>query len=269
MDLQALLLCDSEKYRINDMLKEERLLKICEILGKEKFATVEKLSEALYFSRPTIRRDLALLEKEGRIKRSHGGAMIKADSDTDIPISYRSGKKHREKSRMCREAVKLICENSIIFIDGSTTAQSIAHYLSENMNLTVVTNSIAVADILSGKKIRTYCTGGKLIPESKAFAGFGAEEFVRGFMADIMFFSSSAFSDDGVISDWSESETSLRKVMLKNSKLKVFMCDETKFGKTSAFVLSDTDKVDFIITDADLPDDFSCAGDKVTVVRQS
>lgn len=251
------------------MLKEERLLKICEILGKEKFATVEKLSEALYFSRPTIRRDLALLEKEGRIKRSHGGAMIKADSDTDIPISYRSGKKHREKSRMCREAVKLIKDNDIIFIDGSTTAQSIAHLLREDMNLTVITNSITVSDILSKKKIRTYCTGGKLITESRAFAGFGAEEFARGFMADIMFFSSSALSDEGMISDWSEAETSLRRVMLKNSKLKVFMCDETKFGKTSAFVLSDTDKVDFIITDADLPEDFSCDRDKVTVVRQS
>jgi len=251
------------------MLKDERLLKICEILRKERFATVEKLSELLYFSRPTIRRDLALLEKEGRVKRSHGGAMIRTDNDTDIPIGYRHGKKHNEKIKMCRMAVKLVKPNNVIFIDGSTTAQSIAHYLPENMSLTVVTNSIAVSDILSKKSIRTYCTGGRLIPESRAFAGSMAENFIRGFSADIIFFSSSALANDGKICDWSEAETDLRRVMLENSRVKVFMCDETKFGKTSAFVLSDTDKVDFIITDADLPEDFSCAGDKVTVVRQS
>ena len=170
------------------MLKEERLEKICEILEKEKFATVEKLSDVLYFSRPTIRRDLALLEKEGRIKRSHGGAAIRTENDSDIPIGFRIGKKHSEKVKMCREAVKLIKENGIIFIDGSTTVQSIAHFLREDMDLTVITNSMTVTDILSKKKIRTYCTGGKLIPESRAFAGFGAEEFARGFMADIMFF---------------------------------------------------------------------------------
>ncbi|MBR5308326.1 MAG: DeoR/GlpR transcriptional regulator [Clostridia bacterium] len=251
------------------MLKDERLIKICEILQKEKFVTVEKLSEILYFSRPTIRRDLAILEKDGRITRSHGGAIIKSEGEADVPIGFRRGKKHAEKLNMCREAVKLIKENNVIFIDGSTTAQGIAGLLSENMNLTVVTNSMSVCDILSKKNIRTYCTGGRLIPESGAFAGFSAEEFIRGFNADIMFFSSSALSLDGVISDYSEAENSLRRVMLKSSRVKVFMCDETKFGKTSAFVLSDTDKVDFIITDADLPEDFPCAGDKVTVVRQS
>ena len=132
----------------------------------------------------------------------------------------------------------------------------------EDMNLTVITNSITVADILSKKKIRTYCTGGKLIPESRAFAGFGAEEFARGFMADIMFFSSSSLSDDVVISDWSEAETSLRKVMLKNSKVKVFLCDESKFGKTSAFVLTDVENIDYIITDGEVPENISafCGG---------
>ncbi len=238
------------------MIKEERLLKICEILEKERFATVEKLSEMLYFSRPTIRRDLALLEKEGRIKRSHGGAMIRTDADTDTPIGYRHGKKHNEKLKMCREAVKLVKPNNVIFIDGSTTAQSIAHYLPENMSLTVVTNSIAVSDILSKKSIRTYCTGGRLIPESRAFAGSMAENFIRGFSADIMFFSSSALANDGKICDWSEAETSLRRVMLENSRMKVFMCDETKFGKQSVFVLGTLSEVDIIITDKALPDDF-------------
>jgi len=235
------------------MLKDERLLKICEILRKERFATVEKLSELLYFSRPTIRRDLALLEKEGRVKRSHGGAMIRTDNDTDIPIGYRHGKKHNEKIKMCRMAVKLVKPNNVIFIDGSTTAQNIAHYLPENMELTVVTNSIVVSDILSKKNIRTYCTGGKLIPESRAFAGSMAENFIRGFSADIMFFSSSALANDGKICDWSEAETSLRRVMLECSRKKVFMCDETKFGKKSVFVLGTLSEVDIIITDKELP----------------
>ncbi len=249
------------------MLKEERLLKICEILEKDKFSTVERLSQLLYFSKPTIRRDLALLEKEGRIKRSHGGAMLKADSDSDVPISFRTGKKHSEKSRMCREAIKLVKQNDVIFIDGSTTAQGIAHYLPEDMDVTVVTNSISVSDILSKKNIRTYCTGGRLIPESRAFAGSAAEEFIRGFSADIMFFSSSALASDGKICDWSEAETSLRRIMLKNSRIKVFMCDETKFGKHSAHILGTLSDVDCIITDKPLPESFTYRHDNNIVVK--
>ena len=103
------------------MLKEERLLKIIDILEKEKFATVEHLSELLYFSRPTIRRDLSVLEREGRIRRSHGGAILSADTDSDVPIGFRSGRKHSEKLRMCRAAVDFVSENDVIFIDGSST----------------------------------------------------------------------------------------------------------------------------------------------------
>lgn len=237
------------------MLKEERLLKIEEILASERFVTVERLSKLLYFSRPTIRRDLASLERDGRIRRSHGGAML-AESDRDIPISFRIAKKHSEKMQICRKALEYVRENDVIFIDGSSTCSGLATVLPSDLSLTVVTNSITVCDILSERGIRTYCTGGLLIPESRAFGGARAEEFVKSFRADTVFFSSSALSGDGVITDYSDSETTLRRAMLDCSRQKVFLCDETKFGKSAAFVLCTLHEVDYVVTDKKIPDIF-------------
>ena len=233
------------------MLREERLLKIIDILDKEKFVTVERLSELLYFSRPTIRRDLSVLEREGRIRRSHGGAMLGADTDSGVPIGFRSGRKHAEKLRICRTAAELVSENDVIFIDGSSTASGIASLLRADWNLTVVTNSLAVAELLGSRGIRTYCTGGLLIPESRAFAGSRAEAFIRSFRADLMLFSSSALSCDGFICDWSDSETSLRRAMLECSRRKVFLCDESKLCKSAAFVLCPLSEVDTVVSDGE------------------
>ena len=69
-----------------------------------------------------------------------------------------------------------------------------------------------------------------------------------------------------MISDWSEAETSLRKVMLKNSKARVFMCDGSKFGKTSAFVLTELENVDYIITDGKMPEKFADFQGKIIMV---
>lgn len=247
------------------MLKEERLVKICEILEKEKFVSVEMLAERLYFSLPTIRRDLAQLAKEGKVKRSHGGALLQDNTESDVPIQYRSTVKHSEKAKMCALAAELIGENYVIFIDGSTTAFSVCTVLPTDKNLTVITNSIPVCTYLGNKNIRTYCTGGILIPESQAFAGSRAEAFVRSFSADIMFFSSSALGFDGKITDYSDMETSLRKAMLENSICKVFLCDESKFGKKSTFVLTQLSEVDHIVTDLPLPESFGEDGRKKNI----
>jgi DeoR family glycerol-3-phosphate regulon repressor len=69
-----------------------------------------------------------------------------------------------------------------------------------------------------------------------------------------MFFSSSSLSEDGTISDYSEEETSLRVCMAKMAKTKVFLCDETKFQKTSAFNLFTLSDIDYVVTGAPLPD---------------
>ena len=230
-------------------MKSERQENILEILKEKRFATVEFLAKTMYSSAPTIRRDLNELEEKGFVKRSHGGAMIKDAENSPIPIDFRNRKNIYEKIAMCKKAAELIKENNIIFIDGSTTTLHLADCIPQDKNITVVTNSLLVCARLCEKNITTHCTGGILVPSSKAFVGQRAEAIIRDFCFDICFFSASALNDQGKITDYSDMETSLRKVMLENSKTKVFMCDCSKFNKTSSYNVTDLDSVNYLITD--------------------
>ena len=86
-----------------------------------------------------------------------------------------------------------------------------------------------------------------------AFVGSVAEETVGKFNADILFFSSSSLDSTGLISDYSEEETSLRSAMKSGAGKSVFLCDSSKFNKTSAYRFFPLDEIDYTVTDTPLP----------------
>ena len=235
------------------MLKNERQQQIIDILKQNSFATVANLSKELYASPPTIRRDLAILEDEGYVKRCHGGAMI-LDGNTNPPLYFRREQQAQEKNRMCKIAATLINDGETLFLDGSTSVFHLGDYLDKDKNITVITNGLPLVTSLSETGLKIYSTGGRLLRESLAFIGTSAEKTVRGYNADVLFFSVASLSDDGILSDWSEEEAMLRIEMSKCAKKRVLLCDSSKLSKTSTFKLFDLSEVDFIITDKKLPD---------------
>lgn len=236
------------------MLKNQRHFEILEILKNEGFAEVRSLGDRLYASQPTIRRDLDFLEKQGYVRRSHGGAML-ADDKINTPVSFRRGTKAREKAQICKLAASLIKSGSLIFVDASTTASHLADAIHEKDNITVVTNGYPVCRVLSENNIRVFSTGGRLLKNSMAFVGNQAEDAVKKYNAEWLFFSSSSLDSDGVISDYSEEETALRVAMRNGAKHTVFLCDSTKIGKTSAFRAFSLSDIDYVVTDSSLPYD--------------
>lgn len=242
------------------MLKNKRHHEIIEILKQDGFAEVKNLGERLYASQPTIRRDLDFLEKQGYVKRSYGGAML-ASNKTDTPISFRKGTKAREKAHICKLAASLISPGSLIFADASTTASHLSTFFHKSDNITVVTNGYYLCNLLAENDIKVFSTGGRLLKNSMAFVGSVAEENAAKFNADILFFSSSSLDGNGLISDYSEEETALRSAMKRGAKKSVFLCDSSKFNKTSAFRVCPLDEVDYTITDAPLPSELTtCRG---------
>jgi DeoR/GlpR family transcriptional regulator of sugar metabolism len=224
-----------------------------DILKKNSFSTVASLAAELYASLPTIRRDLAILESDGYVKRCHGGAMI-LDGSTNPPLYFRREHKAQEKIRMCKLAATLISEGETLFLDGSTSVYHLADHLDKDKNITVITNGLPLATALAETGIKIYSTGGKLMKESLAFVGISAEKTVRGYNADTLFFSVASLSDDGVLSDWSEEEAMLRVEMSKCASKRVLLCDSSKLSKSSTFKLFSLSSVEFIITDNKLPD---------------
>jgi len=239
------------------MIKEERHNELIKVLKEKRFASVDYLSQKLFASLPTIRRDLAELENKGFLMRCHGGAMITDDEKLDIPIAFRNVTNIREKIKICKLAASLINDGNVIFMDASTTVLHIIDFIKNKKNITVVTNSMQACTLLYKYNIKTYCTGGFLLENSLAFVGRRAEEFVTDFHADIMFFSSCALDNEGYVTDYSEYEASLRKTMFKYANKLVFMCDNTKFNKSSIFNIIHLKNVDYIISDSPLPESLS------------
>lgn len=234
------------------MHKSERQNEILEILEKNKFVTVKDLGDALYASQPTIRRDLSYLEEAGYVVRSHGGVVLR-DKQLDTPVAFRSSTQTRQKMLISRMAAELIEGNRTVFIDASTTASYLATCIREAEGLTVVTNSLRVAEILADSASEVWCTGGRLLRSSLAFVGKQALDCVSDFCADIAFFSSSALGEDGVIKDYSPEETEIRKTVLQSCGKKVFLCDSSKFGQRSPFRVCSLNEVDTVITDSPFP----------------
>lgn len=230
----------------------ERLTKILEILEREKYCTTEYLANTLYVVPATVRRDLKKLEQQGLVIRNYGGASIVSHSNRHVPYLVRQNSNNSAKANLAKEAMKLIPDGSTIFLDASTTVSYIAELLSPKQNVTVITSSIKVASILSQKNIETYCTGGRVINSSHSLVGALASSSIATLSADVMFFSSQGLTIDGNITDFSETETQIRKSMIARSKKSYFVGDSSKIGKVFLFSVCNVKDITGVICDKNI-----------------
>ena len=248
------------------MLKEERWERILAVIAEKGYVSVQKLAEALYVSMPTVRRDLAELEHRGLVIRNHGGVKLPGEGHSQIPIAFRNTFKIQEKRRLCEAAASLVQDGFVIYIDPSTTFLRIADLLAEKKGIIVVTNSIPIATVLIEAGIRTFCTGGELGGVAYSFTGGKAEAFASDFNYDIAFYSSYGVSENGVITDTSEQEINLRRVVMRNSKKNVYVCSGEKFSISTPFNFAPLNAMDVVITDTKVPESCGIPGDKIRYV---
>ena len=213
------------------MFNIERQNEIMRLLQQRKSMTVSELSGLLFASESTVRRDLSELERSGKVRRTFGGVVLEETLNREVPLLFRRTQNHEAKQRIAIKAKELVKNDMVIFLDASSTVEHIVRFLGEFLNLTVITNSPNTAVELGNLGIRTYCTGGLLLDASQAFVGAEAEDLVRRFNADIMFFSSRGIDNDGNITDSSAEESHIRMVMMANSKMKYYLYDTSKLGK--------------------------------------
>ncbi len=231
------------------MLKKERQNTIMEILTERKFCTVRYLSKQLYVAPITIRRDLDELENAGLVERCYGGVSLPSHENREVPFEVRNRSNFSAKEALAKRAVGCIHAGDVVFMDASSTVSHMIEHITPEQNLTVITNSILVAEKMQAKKIRVYLTGGIPVENSHALVGSIAEQAVAGIYANVCFFSAQGVDADGNVSDQSEAETALRRKMLKNSQKQVFLFDSSKYGKRFAFRLCNLAEVSIVITD--------------------
>jgi DeoR/GlpR family transcriptional regulator of sugar metabolism len=211
----------------------EREKQILEVLLKEKRVTVQKLAKILFISEPSIRRDLASLEKQNLIKRVHGGAVLEetALSKNKIPFLIREYEQSSAKTLIAQKAIDLVSDNDVVFLDASTSCYYLIPFLASKRNLTVITNGVKALAKLAEYGINTISTGGALVNSCLALVGDEACRTVETFNANIAFFSCRGVSEEGFLTDIAREENIVRKSMIQNSKKACLLCATEKFGK--------------------------------------
>lgn len=237
------------------IMKDNQEKEILTILQNKEYASIDELSKQLFVSPSTVRRKLDVLQKKGLITRTHGGAQLNNQNSFYPSFTFRVHQNSFEKKKIALAAIKLIKNGDLIFLDGTTSAFFIAEYLSEFKNIRVITNGIDTLSQLAKYNVAAYSTGGYVQEQNRSvLVGNYAEEMLGNFHADIAFFSAQSVTADGEIYDCFEEENVIRKAMIRHASKKVFLCDSTKFGRTSPYHLCSLNDVDYIVSNHELPE---------------
>ena len=211
--------------------------------------TVRELAEKLFISEPTVRRDLTVLQKKEILTCKRGVVSLKINSpDRRIPLFVRSLEQNEKKKVIARRAVSHVKDGYVVMLDASTTALCLIPFLAEFKNILVITNGAKTALEAASMGIRIISTGGEMTRESFCYVGSDAENLLRQYNADVAFFSCRGISDEGIASDTSILENSVRRIMMENSMKSFLLCDESKFGKKYLHTLCKTEELDGVIT---------------------
>lgn len=232
--------------------REETILKL---LSEKQSMNNKELSQKLYISAPTLRRDLEKLEKKGLIKRTHGGCeLTKRAADEKIPFYFREQEQSTAKIKIAKKAISHIKDGDIIMLDGTTTSFHIVPFLSQFKDIIVITSGAKTSYQLGTMGIKNICTGGEMITKSLSYVGPEAIHTISRYNADVVFFSCRGLSHDGRLTDNSKEENYVREEMLKHAKKKIFLCDSSKIRRGGYHNLCHVSEVDEIICDEPLPE---------------
>ena len=227
----------------------ERQKQIVEILNERTYISVNELSKLTFTSTSSIRRDLTYLQDNGIVKRLHGGVTLSEVINNVASFYDRARKNVKEKRIIAQKAVSLLKDGQSILLDSSTTATFLLPYIAKFHGITLFTNNLSTALKAIELGINTTCLGGHSINGSPSLSGPETIKALNDITVDIMFFSSQSLDINGNISDSTEENNFIRKVMLNSSKIKAFLCDSGKFYTNSTYKLCSLNDIDYAIFD--------------------
>lgn len=234
------------------MLAIARRNAILELLREQQSVNVTQLAASLGVATETIRRDLKELEASGQLIRTHGGAYITDGVQNDINVSARSVIRKQEKREIARKCAQLVNTGDSIFLDASTTDWCIAQALAEK-HITVVTNSLKVADILSASaNVKLILAGGSYAPRTMSFYGEQTIEDLSRYYVDKAFLSCRTVHMELGATDSNEGESQVRRTMLRRSHSTYLAVDHSKLDGISFLNICPLEELTGIICDQPL-----------------
>lgn len=228
-----------------------RQLAIQRQLLLDRAVTVETLARDLGVSVATIRRDLTALEKEGLVRRTHGGAVFHPARGADQAMDLREQIDPEAKARIARAALGLVePDQTLVMNDGSTVLALARELAAARLPLTVVTAGVNVAICLSAcPAITAYLLGGTVRHRTLGTSGTFAEDMLKAFNPDIAFIAAEGFSVAQGLTYSYEADAALARLMRAQAGTAVVLATARKLRQRDRITALAAREVDLLITD--------------------
>ena len=229
----------------------ERQKQILSLLSQQGRLSVAEIVSQFSISEATARRDLESLASQGKAQRVHGGVIAVETAPPELPILEREKEQADEKARIGRAAASLVGNNETVFLGSGTTVLEIARNLREHKNLTVITNSLPVLNMLAGnKEITVVSLGGMLRDSELSFIGHITEQALVEVRADKVFMGTRGVSlEHGLTNDYLQ-ETLTDRAILKSGREVVIVADHTKVNRVATVLLAPLSSMHTFVTDS-------------------
>lgn len=247
-----------------NLLAEQRRALILDEVRRRGGVRVNELTRKLSVSDMTVRRDLDALARQGVIEKVHGGAVPVVEASTHEPgFEAKSALELSAKEDIARAAVAMAVPGTAIALSGGTTTFALAHHLLDVPDLTVVTNSVRVADVFhtaqrggTGGVTRpgaatVVLTGGVRTP-SDSLVGPVADQAIRSLHFDVLFLGVHGISIEAGLSTPNLAEAETNRRFVRAARRVVVVADHTKWGTVGLSSFARLAEVDTLVTDAGL-----------------
>lgn len=248
-----------EKNVINMANKENRALKILELLKQYETMQVSDLARMLNVSEMTVRRDLKLLQKTNELERGYGyakmphkhSARLQGTAPEPYDIRLEQVKFNEEKERIARCAAELIQPQDVVILDSGTTVRRVAWYIPENAGITVLCyNFIILTELCKRSDVNIIFSGGNYYPEDQLFRSAESGDFIRSHRANKVFLAASGFHPTLGITCIHSHEVELKRADIDSSATRILLITSNKFGMVKNSYVTEPTNIDILITDS-------------------
>ncbi|WP_308295540.1 DeoR/GlpR family DNA-binding transcription regulator [Streptomyces sp. STCH 565 A] len=232
------------------MFAAERRQLILEMVRANGAVSLRELARVVQTSEVTVRRDVRALEAEGLLDRRHGGAVLPGGFTRESGFPQKSHLATAEKTAIADCAAGLVEEGEAIVVGAGTTTQELARRLARVPGLTVVTNSLLVAQALAhANRVEVVMTGGTLRGSNYALVGSGAEQSLQGLRVSKAFLSGAGLTAERGLSTSNMLSASVDRALVQAAAEVVVLADHSKLGTDTMFQTVPTDVITRLVTD--------------------
>jgi DeoR family fructose operon transcriptional repressor len=234
---------------------EERQQHIVGLARAHGRVDVAELSSELSVTSETVRRDLTVLERQGVLRRVHGGAIPVERLGFEPGLAARDSVMTAEKERIAKAALHELPDEGAVLLDAGSTTSRLADLIPLDRQLTVVTNAVPVAVALATRSnITVLLLGGRVRGRTLAAVDSWALEALAQTYVDVAFMATNGVSAQRGLTTPDHAEAAVKRAMMQNARRTVLLADHTKVGVDHLARFGDLADVDTFITDSGLDD---------------